>query len=137
MKVFLLVTPLTSRHHNEPWIPTLRLLHQFPFLLPPQMVDKGAIKFVLSGANIMCPGTSLSPSVTHQRPTAGLTHPNARMTPCEKGTVVAIFAEGKTHPLAIGKTSMSTEDIKTKNKGIGVENYHYLNDGLWHIKHFK
>ena len=48
-----------SRHHNEPWIPTLRLLHQFPFLLPPQMVDKGAIKFVLSGANIMCPGVCI------------------------------------------------------------------------------
>jgi len=110
------------RHHNEPWIPTLRLLHQFPFLLPPQMVDKGAIKFVLSGANIMCPG---------------LTHPNAKMTPCDKGVVVAIFAEGKSHPLAIGKTSMSTQDIKTKNKGIGVENYHYLNDGLWQIKQFK
>ena len=46
------------RHHNEAWIPTLRLLHQFPFLLTPQRVDKGAIKFVLSGANIMCPGES-------------------------------------------------------------------------------
>ena len=59
------------------------------------------------------------------------------MTPCDKGVVVAIFAEGKTHPLAIGKTSMSTEDIKTKNKGIGVENYHYLNDGLWQLKQIK
>ena len=27
-----------------------------PFILPRQQVDKGAIKFVLSGANIMCPG---------------------------------------------------------------------------------
>ena len=106
------------------------------------MVDKGAIKFVLSGANIMCPGRPrvdiimIDPSqlyILH----SGLTHPYARMTPCEKGTVVAIFAEGKTNPLAIGKTSMSTEDIRTKNKGIGVENYHYLNDGLWQIKHFK
>ena len=76
-------------------------------------------------------------SITSTLLIAGLTHPNARMTACEKGTVVAIFAEGKTHPLAIGKTSMSTEDIRTKNKGIGVENYHYLNDGLWQIKHFK
>ena len=51
------ITSVTvCRHHNEAWIPTLRLLHQFPFLLTPQMVDKGAIKFVLSGANIMCPG---------------------------------------------------------------------------------
>jgi PUA domain protein len=27
-----------------------------PFLLAHTQVDKGAIKFVLSGANIMCPG---------------------------------------------------------------------------------
>ena len=51
--------------------------------------------------------------------------------------VVAIFAEGKTHPLAIGKTSMSTKDIREKNKGVGVENYHYLNDGLWQLKQIK
>ena len=73
---------------------------------------------MLSGANIMCPG---------------LTHPNAKMTEVEAGTVVAIFAEGKTNPLAIGKTAMSTADIAAKNKGVGVENYHYLNDGLWHV----
>ena len=68
---------------------------------------------------------------------SGLTHPNAKMTECDKGVVVAIFAEGKTHPLAIGKTSMSTKDIKEKNKGIGVENYHYLNDGLYQLKQIK
>jgi len=109
---------LFFRHHNEQWCPTLRLLHQYPFLLPQQRVDKGAIRFVLSGANIMCPG---------------LTHPNAKMTPCDAGTYVGIFAEGKTTALAVGKTSMSTSDITSKNKGIGVENYHYLNDGLWNM----
>ena len=99
-----------------------------------------------------------------------------RMTPVESGTVVGIFAEGKTHALAVGvqlgivqhqqnmkflirlscvnmletalpiclnmrlqvgKTSMSTTEIAAKNKGVGVENYHYLNDGLWNMKHFK
>ena len=34
----------------------MRMLHAFPFLLPIQIVDKGAIKFILSGADIMCPG---------------------------------------------------------------------------------
>jgi PUA domain protein len=28
---------------------------------------------------------------------------------------------------------MSTEEIAAKNKGIGVETYHYLNDGLWNM----
>ena len=64
---------------------------------------------------------------------SGLTHPNAKMTPVPAETVVAIMAEGKEHALAIGKTVMSTADIAAKNKGIGVENYHYLNDGLWNM----
>jgi len=97
-------------------------LHQYPFMLPHQRVDKGAIKFVLSGANIMCPG---------------LTHPNAKMTTVDKDTVVAIMAEGKEVALAIGRTAMSTDEIASKNKGIGVDNLHYLNDGLWNMKAVK
>lgn len=72
-------------------MPTLRLFHKCkgrkrvsnllsdiltfvdPFFLPMQQVDKGAIRFVLSGANIMCPG---------------LTSPGAKMTEVPKGTVV-------------------------------------------------
>lgn len=41
-----------------------------------QQVDKGAIRFVLSGANIMCPG---------------LTSKGAKMMTVEKGTVVVSF----------------------------------------------
>lgn len=43
-------------YHCRPIIPTLRLLHKYPNLLPRMQVDQGAIKFVLSGANVMCPG---------------------------------------------------------------------------------
>lgn len=39
-------------------------------------VDKGAIRFILSGANIMCPG---------------LTSPGAKMTKVEENTVVVSF----------------------------------------------
>lgn len=113
---------LFFRQREGPYLPTLRLLHRYPFLCPWQQVDKGAIRFVLSGANIMCPG---------------LTSPGARMTPVPKGAVVAIMAEGKEHPLAVGFTAMSTDDISSINKGIGVENVHYLNDGLWHMKPVK
>ena len=44
---------------------------------------------------------------------------------------VAIFAENKDHAIAVGLTKMSTKDIREINKDIGVENVHYLNDGLW------
>ncbi|KOB73361.1 Mct-1 protein [Operophtera brumata] len=50
-----------------------------PFFVPMQQVDKGAIRFVLSGANI----------------------------------------------------------IAKVNKGVGIENCHYLNDGLWQMKPVK
>ncbi|KAL6058254.1 Pseudouridine synthase and archaeosine transglycosylase (PUA) domain-containing protein [Balamuthia mandrillaris] len=104
---------------DGPYYPTLRLLHKYPDLLPKFQVDKGAIRFVLSGANIMCPG---------------LTSPGGRMDDVPTDSIVAIFAEGKENPLAIGLTKMSTEEIRTTNKGIGVDNIHYLNDGLWNLK---
>jgi len=113
---------LFFRQREATWVPTLRLLHKYPFILPWQQVDKGAIRFVLSGANIMCPG---------------LTSPGAKMTNSPKGTVVAIMAEGKQHAVAVGITVMSTNDITKVNKGIGVESYHYLNDGLWTLKPMK
>jgi PUA domain protein len=63
-------------------------------------VDRGAIKFVLSAANIMCPG---------------LTSPGAWMPEDAEGLPaeypVAIFAEGKTNPLAIGWLKLSTADM--------------------------
>ncbi|EYB81039.1 hypothetical protein Y032_0394g634 [Ancylostoma ceylanicum] len=122
---------------NTDWIPTLRLLHKYPFMMPHQQasffldtkhlssgffsfhVDKGAIKFVLNGSSIMCPG---------------LTSPGAKMTPgVPAEAVVAVMAEGKQHALAIGQMKMSSEEIQSVNKGIGIENVHYLTDGLWRL----
>ncbi|KAK0082335.1 hypothetical protein PV325_010661 [Microctonus aethiopoides] len=113
---------LFFRQREGPWMPTLRLLHKYPFFLPVEQVDKGAIRFVLSGANIMCPG---------------LTSKGAKMTAVPKNTVVAVMAEGKQHALAVGVTTLSTDDIAKVNKGVGVENCHYLNDGLWQMKAVK
>ncbi|URE31027.1 60S ribosomal protein L18 [Musa troglodytarum] len=120
-------------------------------------VDRGAIKFVLSGANIMCPGLTspggaLDEEVLEETPvvwTNNLStyrhgvgqygsdislllvwaqHAVLAFLDCE-----AIMAEGKQHALAIGYTKLSAKDIKTINKGIGVDNMHYLNDGLWKV----
>lgn len=33
--------------------------------------------------------------------------------------------------MAVGVLKMSTADIRSINKGIGVDNCHHLNDGLW------
>eukprot|EP01114_Cavostelium_apophysatum_P008928 TRINITY_DN2199_c0_g1_i1.p2 TRINITY_DN2199_c0_g1~~TRINITY_DN2199_c0_g1_i1.p2 ORF type:complete len:184 (-),score=39.62 TRINITY_DN2199_c0_g1_i1:757-1308(-) len=108
---------------DGPYYPTLQLLHKYPNILPHVQVDRGAIKFVMQGANIMCPG---------------LTSPGGRLPDDEKSlpaeTVVAIMAEGKENALGLGLTKLSTKEIKSVNKGIAIENIHYLNDGLWKLE---
>ncbi|XP_058948651.1 malignant T-cell-amplified sequence 1 [Pocillopora verrucosa] len=110
---------LFFRQREGDYLPSLRLLHKYPVILPCQQVDKGAIKFLLSGANVMC---------------RGLTSPGAKLADLPKGAVVAITAEGKQHALAIGKMTMSAGEIRDTNKGIGIEVIHFLNDGLWQMK---
>ena len=103
---------------SGPFIPTLRFLHRYPDILPKYQVDRGAIRFVLSGANIMAPG---------------LTSKGGKMDDVPAESVVAIMAEGKEHACAIGITTMSSQQILKDNKGIAVENTHWLNDGLWKV----
>lgn len=59
-------------------------------------IDKGGIKFVFGGADVMCPG---------------LTSPGGKMDDVKKDQVVAITAEGKENALAIGYTLMSSEEM--------------------------
>lgn len=114
---------LFYKQREGPYFPSLRLVHQYPDIAPTMQVDRGAIKFVLSGANIMCPG---------------LTSPGGKVPDeIESDKVVTIMAEDKQHALAIGLTKMSGKDIKAVNKGIAVETVHYLNDGLWRAKPVK
>lgn len=59
--------------------------------------DKGAIPFVLSGANVMCPGLTSAGGEMPEELTAG--------------TPVAIMAEGKEHAMAIGVLMLSTDEM--------------------------
>merc|ERR1712137_864855 len=97
--------PLFFRQRDGPFFPVLRLVHKYPYIVPIMKVDKGAIKFVLSGANIMCPG---------------LTSKGGKMTEVPSNSVVAVTAEGKDHALAVGFTRMSAQEILDVNKDIGI-----------------
>ena len=56
---------------------------------------------------------------------------SCRVNQVGEGAPVAIYGEGKEHAMAVGITKMSTAAMREINKGIGVDNLHYLNDGLW------
>eukprot|EP00882_Tetradesmus_deserticola_P011551 GHRQ01012218.1.p1 GENE.GHRQ01012218.1~~GHRQ01012218.1.p1 ORF type:complete len:184 (+),score=29.86 GHRQ01012218.1:169-720(+) len=62
---FLNEVPLFYSDRDNHWFPTLRILHQYPHMMPKLRTDKGAIKFVLSGANIMCPGLTSAGATIH------------------------------------------------------------------------
>ena len=136
-------------------------------------VDTGAIKFVLQGANIMCPGLTSPGATIHTEVqrlmltavswgcqglkgncevmcASSCTHRAAPTQPDKWGrwqvsgdllhrmqvdadAPVAIYAEGKEHAMAVGITKMSTKDMREINKGIGVDNLHFLTDGLWRL----
>lgn len=89
-----------------------------PALLPWIQVDRGAIKFLLSGANVMSPGLT----------SAGGHLPDASNgeKPLAKGTPVAIRSQGKQHEVSVGVLLLGTDEIKTQGKGNAVDNVHYL-----------
>lgn len=93
-----------------------------PKVVPALRVDRGAIRFLLSGANMMCPGFTSKggwlPDTEHA---------------LNVGAVVAIETEGKEHAAALGILKMSSEDIKSINKGVAVEIMCYLGDDLWSV----
>ncbi|KZT54589.1 hypothetical protein CALCODRAFT_499654 [Calocera cornea HHB12733] len=115
--------PLFFQHFDGPFFPTLRLLHKYPNMCPQVGIDRGAIKFLLAGASMMCPGLTSA---------GGMLPPPEHSIP--EGAVVAIMAEGKEHAAGVGLMKMDSEQVKKVNKGVAVESITYLGDDLWSLK---
>jgi len=85
-------------------------------------IDRGAIRFLLAGAPMMCPG---------------LTSEGGYLPPAHAAlsanTPVAIHAEGKEHAIGIGLTKLGTEEMRRVNRDVGVDTVTYLGDDLWSI----
>jgi malignant T-cell-amplified sequence len=117
---------------NVPIAQHLGLLVVDPDAFTKVQVDRGAIKFVLSGANIMYL-RKMSDYVDGRCP--GLTSKGAQMEgDIPVDTVVAVMGEGKENAMGVGLMKMSSGDIQSVNKGIGVETLTYLGDPLWQLK---
>lgn len=115
-------TPLFFQTQDTPLIPHLKLLHKFPTALPTIQIDRGAIRFVLSGAALMAPGLT----------SAGGRLPEESEA-VEAGTVVGVKAEGKEEICLVGVLKVGTEEVKKKGKGVVIDEGHFLGDGLWKL----
>ena len=97
---------------DSSWVPTLHLMMKFPDLIPSVTVDKGAIKFVVNGADIMRPGITASQEFA-------------------KAAVVVIIDENYQKPLAVGRALFSSSDLMACKEGKVIANLHRVGDGIW------
>ena len=106
------------------WLTALKIGQMYlPFLtdtetlkkFPSVTVDMGAVKFMCNGANVMRPGIR-------------------SFTEFEKDQLVCIVEESQKKFLAVGRSLVSSKEMETMNKGIAIENLHYISDKYWEIK---
>lgn len=123
-------------------MPHLRLVHRFPQAFPTIRIDRGAIRFVLSGATLMAPGLTSKggrlpvdggPKALEEgkEMEQGVDEDGRWSRELVKGEPVVIMAEGKEEACAVGILVEGTEEVKAKGKGPVVEESHFLGDGLW------
>lgn len=111
-------------------VPHLKLIHRYPDALPRIRIDRGAIRFVLSGANLMVPGLT-SPGGRLPSEEAEGEDERYGKEDLEAGTVVVIEAEGKEHACMVGPLEVGTKVMKDKKKGLAMSQGHYLGDAMW------
>ena len=135
-------------------VPHLKLVHRFPQCFPTIRIDRGAIRFVLSGATLMAPGLTSKGGrlpMPHERPpreksaaetenaddievpNEGADEEGHWSRELEKGEPVVVVAEGKEEACAVGVLVAGTKEIKEKGKGPVIEEAHFLGDGLWRM----
>ena len=97
---------------NEGYIPVLTLLLNKQVDLKKIVVDKGAIRFVTNGADVMRPGiTKIDPSI-------------------KMGNIVVIVDENHDRALAIGRAMFDAKQMEDKKSGKVVKNLHTIQDDL-------
>jgi PUA domain protein len=99
---------------NGVLLPHLRLVHRFPQCFPTVRIDRGAIRFVLSGATLMAPG---------------LTSKGGRLPiPVDRGAAAPSGPGGKEKKEAAAEDE---EDDEEGEDGVKVPNEGVDEDGHW------
>ena len=105
--------PSFFQSRDGPVLPSLKLVHQYPQLeFTKVTVDRGAIPFILGGANIMCPGlTNTGGFMPEDGVGGGEGGDGFPKDGLEKGAGVVIYAEGKELALAVGVMKLSSSVV--------------------------
>ena len=106
-------------YRDEEWIPSLLFALKYTTNLPKVTVDKGAIRFVINGADIMRPGI-------------------VKAEEFEKDSVVIIVDETTYTPIAVGRAMVGSAELLSKQEGKVISTLHHVKDELWeeHMKKF-
>ena len=95
-------------------IPTLKLLLQRPFLKQ-VIVDMGAVKFIISGADVMRPGiVELDKSI-------------------KKDELIVVVDQSHKKPLCVARALFSGEEIFMLKQGKVLRNLHWVGDVVWNV----
>ncbi len=93
-------------------VPLLRYLAEHP-MLKQVVVDMGAVKFVVSGADVMRPGIKeFAPSIAN-------------------GELVMVVDINNKKPLAVGRMLFSGEEALAMPRGKIIKNLHWVGDEFW------
>ncbi|MEZ5336163.1 MAG: RNA-binding protein [Methanolobus sp.] len=99
---------------NGFYFPTVKGVLKLGLLKNIVTVDSGAVRFVVNGADIMCPGiVAADPDIKENDP-------------------VIIIEEAHSKPLAIGTALIPGVDMPG-NKGKAIKSIHYVGDKLWNL----
>ena len=113
LKVVLVNQELCFFYYEGKLLPSLKLLQGKPDLLKHVVVDMGAVKFVVNGADIMRPGIV--------EIEFGF----------EKDDFLVILDVNNKKPLAIGQAMFSSEEMQGMSTGKVIKSLHFVGDELW------
>ena len=100
-------------YYENKLVPTLHYLLKHPALLKKIVVDMGAVKFVVSGADIMRPGiVSIESEIS-------------------TGDFLVIVDVNNKKPLAVGVSLFSSSEMQDMKTGKVVKNIHFVGDDVW------
>ncbi|MDO8661361.1 MAG: RNA-binding protein [Candidatus Woesearchaeota archaeon] len=111
---FFKQTSLADSIISTNWLPHLKFILTNCFLKR-ITVDKGAIPFVVKGADIMRPGiVAVDEEITANE-------------------LVVIIDQTYGKPIAIGKALFSSADMLALNSGKCIQNLHFVGDKVWQL----